>query len=89
MNTKMLFISAFFLTSQLSFAQNCEWGSCTPQQRQQLMQLQQLQQLQGINNSLQQIQQQLPAAPAGSWTNTPQRQQNCNFRDMYGRVVCQ
>lgn len=89
MNTKPFIFVCLLLTTQFVYAQNCDWSPCTPQQRQQFMQSQQLQQLQGINNSLQQMQQQQPAAPLGSWSNTPQRQQNCNFRDMYGRVICQ
>lgn len=90
--------------SSASFAQNCAWTNCTPQQMQQEYQRNQLNQLQGINNSLQQIQRQQPAPGYGQWSNTPQMQQlapinngwsntpqtqqNC-YRDGLGRVFCQ
>ena len=99
----LLGLVAVFMSSA-SFAQNCAWGNCTPQQMQQEYQRNQLNQLQGINNSLQQIQRQQPAPSAGQWSNTPQQQQfapaynglsntpqpqqNC-YRDGFGRVFCQ
>lgn len=99
----LVFSCAIFM-SGASFAQNCAWSNCTPQQMYQEQQRNQLNQLQGINNSLQQIQQQQPAPSAGQWSNTPQQQQlapayngfsnppqtqqNC-YRDGLGRVFCQ
>lgn len=98
-----LLVLACTLLSGTSYAQNCAWGNCTPQQMQQEYQRNQLNQLQGINNSLQQIQRQQPAPAAGQWSNTPQQQlvpmqngfsnppqtqQNC-YRDGLGRVFCQ
>lgn len=85
---KITSFTLVMLCSTTTFAQNCAWGNCTPQQVQQEYQQNQLRQLQGINNSLQQIQQQQQLAPApGQWSNTPQPQRNC-FRDQWGRVVC-
>ncbi len=66
-------LGAIFMSSA-SFAQNCAWTNCTPQQMQQEYQRNQLNQLQGINNSLQQIQRQQPAPADGQWSNTPQQQ---------------
>ncbi len=102
-NKSTLLLLASTLLAGTSYAQNCAWGNCTPQQVQQEYQRNQLNQLQGINNSLQQIQQQQPAPSAGQWSNTPQQQlvpmqngfsnppqtqQNC-YRDGLGRVFCQ
>lgn len=100
----LLCMGAIFMSSA-SFAQNCAWGNCTPQQMQQEYQRNQLNQLQGINNSLQQLQQQQQVAPAaGQWSNTPQHQQLVPmqngfsnppqtrqncYRDGLGRIFCQ